>query len=191
MNGKRFLFSCGGLLGLAVLGAVAGLLLMYAHLRGHLTFWQTLGQPPVPIRAFVPEHTGQLQVAVLAEDDKTYICQTSAQPDCWNEVDLSAQPPLFSEPCYTRPNFITPTPPGPLTSEITITFCHAETAALTQYALLQDGTVWRWDHFSSSYLVLMEIVFLPLCGAWAGGMLGLVAVAVVWWKRWRPANKKP
>jgi hypothetical protein len=191
VNGQRFLSSCGAILGLALLGAVAGLLLMYAHLRGHLTMWQALGQPPATISAFVPEHTGQLQVTVLAEDGKAYVCHTATQPDCWEEIILEVRPPLDSEPCMTRPNFITPTPPGLLKSEVTVTFCHAETAALTQYALLQDGTVWRWDHFSSSYLVLLEIVFLPLCGAWAGVMASAVLLLAVWWKRWRPANKKP
>ena len=174
----RLLWATGVLLvTLPCLGLVGSSVYLKARQAGALSRWRSLGT--LPARG-VELETGDIAVVyVRTAAGSIYGCRhkgTREERDCWFE----AQEPLevdreatFDKRLYPRE--VEP-PAGTVVDTLQVTVWRAEDAFETRYALLQDGTVYKWEYDVGSYWSLLILSFGPI----AGLVSGVVVVAILW-----------
>jgi hypothetical protein len=151
-----------------VLGLAIGLTLFYVVIyleqRGR---WEQLDTPPGEIMKLVAADEDQVIVETAVGTLYEVYCQAKEPEEiCWEEVE----PPVdaFSWPCDDE---ILLPPPGPVRDEIEFCIQH-EYLSLNRYALLEDGTLWRWEVFiyplGQVGRLFQTIVISAILGAVAG-----------------------
>jgi hypothetical protein len=123
-------------------------------------------------------------VYVRSATGEIYYCPPFTDGDCW----VPAAEPLDLpevEPCEYPSNYDAPAPPGRVLDSLDTEVCNFEAGYQVRFAVLEDGSVWRWQHFASGLTALAEWLFGGLCGALLGLLAGGVIAAVVLLRRRR------
>jgi hypothetical protein len=166
---------------LCILLPCLGLLGSGAYLRarqaGAFSRWQSLGAPPGRAVNIVTGDLDVVYVRTAAGVIHGCVRAEAYEPvNCWGE----AQEPLlidpearFDERLYAGE--VKP-PAGTVVDTLSVAVWYAEDAYETHYALLEDGTVWKWEYDTGGYWSLLILVLGPLAGLAAG-----IAVSVVLW----------
>lgn len=164
------------LLLLPCLGAVGGIGFFALESAGRLSTWKSLGAPPDQPIEILASDTDAVYVATQA--GRIYGCQhRGAQTRCWFSVDQL--PKLDSRSRRNAPVFEgqVPSPPGAVVSQLQVTRWGAEFADETRYALLADGTLWKWEY---SRIGLFALLGNMLVGSIVGVMIAVPVISVVW-----------
>jgi hypothetical protein len=64
-------------------------------------------------------------------------------------------------------------PPGPVVDTLDVTVWRGEDAFETRYALLEDGTVWKWQYDVGAYWTLGILLLGPAAGLVLGALLAV------------------
>jgi hypothetical protein len=75
-----------------------------------------------------------------------------------------------------------PPPPRKVVDSIQVQACNFEAGFQVNFAILDDGRVWKWQHLTSGLLGLTIILGGTCCGSVIGLLAGLT-IAVVWRKK--------
>ncbi len=166
---------------LCILLPCLGLLGSGAYLRarqtGTFSRWQSLG---APLDRAVDIVTGDPDVVYVRTATGTiYGCvhaEAYEPVNCW----IEAQEPLLIDPEARFDQRLyageVKPPAGTVVDTLYVTVWYAEDAYETHYALLEDGTVWKWEYDVGGYWSLLILVLGPLAGLAAG-----IAGSVVLW----------
>jgi hypothetical protein len=142
---------------------------------GQLAKWQSLGAPPEKPSEIRAGDTRTVYVATQA--NRIYGCEhRGEQTHGWfvaNEL-----PKFDSRVERYRPVFQgqVPPPPGIVISQLNVTRWGAETADETRYALLADGTVWKWEYSRVGLFALLGNLLVGFIG---GAMIGVPLAIVI------------
>jgi hypothetical protein len=155
-----------------VLGLLAGLVLQSPILKviseGTFTRWRSIGSPSEEISSLLgvgqygPGHV----VYVETEAGDVYRCCPQA-PGQWEKTDLTRY--MYDQACVDLPRRAAP-PPQPALACVEIA-AYEWVTDRTQYALLEDGTVWIWHHHVGLDTLLEIIGGSSLVGGLAGVLL--------------------
>jgi len=157
--------------GCTVLGFIGGLVIQSPLSKviseGAFTRWRSLGSPSermislLGIGQYGPDHV----VYAETEAGNVYRCCPRSVGQ-WER----AEPPKYvsDQPCWRLPRRASP-PPRPVRDCVEIAMYEWATDR-TQFALLDDGTVWMWHHH-----VGLETLLRIVCGSsLLGGVFGLL-----------------
>lgn len=142
--------------------------------------------PPAPASEILAGGTGlsgaSWWVYVRSAAGAIYYCPPYTSGDCWvraaEPLDLPAP-----EPCEIPGNFAVPPPPGRVLDSLEDQACNGEAAYQVNFAVLNDGSVWRWQHFTSGLFALAQWLLGSLCGALLGLLAAGAITGVVLWRR--------
>ncbi len=152
------------------------------------TQWQPSG--PLPAKAVKILGAGKYgyDPVVQTNDGRrySYTCwqsnQRTPEPDCWREVAAWEEvTPL--QGIQETPKFVTPNPPGKVVDAVTILW-GGELIRQTNYAILEDGSMWVWDYTGGDGVAAMVAVFLAVCGALAGLAIGATISVTIGVRAW-------
>lgn len=159
----------GALLGFPCLGMLCGVGMFALESAGQFSEWQSLGAPLEMPNAIVAGDTTAVYVAT--QSNRIYGCQhRGEQTYGWLAVDQLPQLDSRAQPDSSVFEGHVSPPPGTVISELKITRWGAETADETRYALLADGTVWRWKYSRVGFIALLGNLLVRAIG---GAMLGV------------------
>jgi hypothetical protein len=145
---------------------------------GTLSRWRRL--EPLPARGveFVAGTT--TTVYVRADDGRLYGCRhrggIEVPRDCWSEaqeplkLDLDRRSDQLVYTGEVKP------PRGTVVDTLEVSEWYAESMSEARYALLQDGTVYKWEYDTGMYGSLIKLAL----GLGIGLVLGIVAVVILW-----------
>ena len=161
------------------LGFRGSLLYQSSNARGR---WQRL--EPMPTRG-VAIVTGTLsEVYVRTAKGSIYGCRhrrdTNGPESCWFEVQepLDLNRDALLDPRAGQRE-VKP-PAGTVVDTLEVAVWYYEGVSRTHYVLMQDGTVFKWEH---SVHAMVDAI-RPMGWAAVGLVLGIVAVVVLWRIRW-------
>jgi hypothetical protein len=156
---------------LSIVGLIIGVIIsdpivdrMY---DGAFTKWKSLGAPAEPITGLVGWEQGERNttlIRVMTASGKEYDCCSEGL--VWRESTPSEL--VHNEACLDLPP-LAPTPPFAVDACVEIAAYEYATDR-TQFALLDDGTVWTWHQRVSLGTVLQIICAGALLGALLGGL---------------------
>ena len=159
---------------LGVLIAVGGLLLvMTIEQHGR---WQQWDVPAgIEVTDLVTASEGSVVVAAADGTLHQVSCASRHADDfCW--TDLDAAPDEMLLPCEGQEL----APPPARTKDLIATCFQYEYFILTQYALREDGTLWRWQVGIDPLGQVARAFWTALCGLAAGLTMG---IAILWFRR--------
>lgn len=162
-----------------ILGGFIGWRLGWLSVTGRLVRWQLLNAPP----ADAVEIFGGKPDLLLVRTEQGQVYQYKRHS--WQEITL---PPDFvlreDYHCYSHP---TPKPPGNAIDSFAESIMCMETVNQRYYVLLEDHSVWRWEHTTDHVSGGMILTLSPIAGLILGFILGLVFLWGGWvysvWKR--------
>ena len=177
-NARRWLTTGIILVLLPCLGLGGGIAFFNARQAGKLSRWRSLGSPPSP---GVEILTGDMGVVYLrTATDSIFGCEhrRMARPaeNCWSETQ---EPVSIDEDATFEDNLFhdeVVSPSGTVVDSLNVTVWRAEDTFETRYALLDDGTVWKWEYDVGAYFSLFVLALGPVLGL----ALGLIVVLFVW-----------
>ncbi|MCC6190986.1 MAG: hypothetical protein IT318_18350 [Anaerolineales bacterium] len=174
---------------LPIAGLAGGFALAWAEGHGAFVRWQRLPAPPSPAREILGGgtalSTGGWWLYILGADGKFYHCPP--YESCWVEVAAVPEPRPV-EPCEPPANFSVPALPGSAVDELQAQACHPEAAFQVNFALLSDGSVWKWQRMVSGLGSVVKLVLFLGCGTLLGmGAAGLMGVLA--WRRQRAVRR--
>lgn len=159
--------------------------------RGAFTPWLRLPDPPVtPVQIVDGSST---VVYIEASDGQVYSC---SWPDnqCWVEDEKPVTTTQQQDNCDYGPlQYSVSAPPGKVTSYLKTQCSFFELGEESDYAILEDGSAWVWNHRDATGLNLTRL----LAAAGGGGGLGLLASLAIpvlirlWRRRQRDAGVMP
>jgi hypothetical protein len=153
----------------AVIGGYIGVRKAANNMQSHED-WQRLSVPPAQAVQILGFCEGQL--CVKTADGKQYQC-------CWSEVtavEIEPTIPQLSNPCMYEFQILAP-PPDTI-QMLGVKACGSGGDYYQSYALLEDGSVWKWDH-SISDLAPLRVIDGLIFGVPLGLFAGLlIAIAV-------------
>jgi hypothetical protein len=166
------------LLGLLCLGWAAGFAVGQPAARGAFSRWQRMPAPPSPAVEIVAGSlglsNGSWTITIRAADGQTYTCPPYSSGNCW-QPGAAAPEAAPAAPCDPPAHFSVPSPPGRVLDTLQAQACNAEAAYQVNFAVLEDGSVWRWQHFTSGLAAITTWLLFAL----AGGAFGLLLWAVI------------
>lgn len=71
-------------------------------------------------------------------------------------------------PCDRPANFEVPSPPGQVIDSREVQTCHPEAVHQVNFAVLEDGSIWRWQHFATDLSLLERLFVSTICGSILG-----------------------
>lgn len=161
-----------------ILGLVVGIIIspsLVQQMRdGVFTRWEPLGSPPEPITRLLGYEFGdraRILVRVETNSGALYQC-CSRQSTDWNEVTPSEL--VYADACGDLPSQAA-VPPREVLSCVESRAVEGATDR-TQFALLDDGSVWVWRHRVE---FLAELPIICWSGA-IGLLLGIGVMGCVW-----------
>lgn len=163
---------------LLLVGIALGVRLGVAWNTGSLARWERLPEPPAsPVQ--IVGGTTRL-VYVMAADGQVYAC-TPAGGECWAAVDTPLDIAPIDPACAEYPiHYSMSAPPGKTIDSLQTQWCHFEAGEQTGYALLDDGTVWMWQHRDANFLNLARTAVTATAGCLAGLLLGALILFFAW-----------
>ncbi|MCP4595270.1 hypothetical protein [Neptuniibacter sp.] len=131
---------------------------------GAFAKWQSLGAPSE--RSVKIAAASTWSITVETTDDQVFTSQSDSWE--WRLTDeyLSME---RSPPCYYPQ---TPAPPGEVIDSVEISLCDRGNETV-KYVLLQDGSVWRWEHSAYWGYTLGASILGTLSGAGMGLLVGI------------------
>ncbi len=165
-----------------ILGLFGGAWYALAANSGALLKWQALGTPPDKATEILGaeltkghRRPGSLlgitgTVYVRTEADRVYYCTPASDEKCWVKTTWPQTIQQYP-PCISPPDFAVAKPPGKAVDSIQVQDCSGEVAAQVNFVVLEDGSVWMWEHDITGLDNLARFVFCTLCNS----ILGLVA----------------
>ena len=143
------------------------------------TEWETLGKPPSDaVAVHIGEHGGYL---IEGKDGAFYYCQglQTNGPCIWHTVETNdaVLGVNYSDPAVWPE---VPHPPGDVISEAFYAFSGGEMFMQTNYAVLDDGSVWIWEHGVNGMYQIGTSLSLIALGVIAGLIIGFT-VSIIWW----------
>ena len=155
------------------IGTVAGFMIGRAWNSGGLTRWQRLPNPPAwPVQIV----GGSLStVFVETPDGQVYMCDVS-EDQCWVAYAEPVEVAPRNEACESWPiHYAVSAPPGEVVDYFQAQWCHFEAGEESDYALLEDGSAWMWNHFDANLLNPTRVL-TAMAGGCCAGLLGSIAV---------------
>lgn len=162
-----------------ILGGFIGGRLGWLSVTGRLARWQLLNAPPADaVEIFGGEPDSLL---VRTEQGQVYHYTRHS----WQEITLPVDfVPREDYHCYSLP---TPEPPGHEIDRFADSTMCMETANQRYYVLLDDHSVWRWEHTTDATSGGLIWVIGTIAGLILGFILGLVFLWGGWvysvWQR--------
>jgi hypothetical protein len=172
---RRIMISLLLLIGLPLLGVGAGFRLLDAWRRSD--DWEALGRPSVMPAEIVDADLSQ--VLVRGQDGSLYVCdQNGPTRDnaCWEQVDQIAEGYGGVSHDTYRGSVEIPPAPGAVMQTLDVSWHAAERASYARYILLEDGSLWVWDHHADANWSLVLLAVGPICGQALA-----VVIVVLWW----------
>jgi hypothetical protein len=170
------------LLGLPVLGLLGGFRVAEAAVSGALTRWQRLPDPPQPAAEILAAGSRMGNDAwwiyVRSAAGETYACSPAEEGACWVTVPEPVELPTMP-PCEYPSNYTVPAPPGRVIARLDTEACNFEAGYQVNFAVLENGSVWRWEHFSSGLSGVAGWLFGGLCGAGLGVLVAVTLTTIV------------
>ena len=149
-----------------VLGLGVFLISEFIHQWGS---WEELDTPPsslLRLAAATDRH-----VIVETSDGTFYeVYCRATYPDerCWEKTG----PPREASISYACDDYWLPAPPGPVRDRLAFCLRH-EYIRLTQYALLEDGSLWRWQVTTNPLGQVAGLFWSVVLGAVVGAIVGV------------------
>jgi len=159
------------------LGLVTSFAYFMARQAGLVSRWRSMGSPPGTAVDVLSGDSSVVYVQTASGD--IYECQHSGSriaKDCWHtareplSIDSHAKIGTNVYEGQVRP------PPGPVADALEVTVWYGDAAFETRYALLEDGTLWKWQYDEGAYWTLGIILLGPA----AGLVLGILLVISLW-----------
>ena len=166
------------LFGLPTLGFCVGFVSIASEGNRAVGHWQALGAPPEPPVGFVDADLGF--VCVRGLDGSLFECThwtgVTADNACWKAVDQPQKRGGYVEHGKVYGGKM-PLPPGPVVQTLDlIGHEHRESTTYARYVLLEDGSVWFWEHYTGSGKVLGTLFGGPIFGL----ALAVVLIVGIW-----------
>ena len=142
--------------------------------------WELLGTPNGGAKEI--SYSSISIIYVIGENDTEYRCQfVQGNGLCdWREDSSPDEPMDLSECISPWPDI--PSPPGEVIDNSEHVFCYGEGKSQTNYAVLTDGSVWRWEHGTSGIGQIAALFTIVGMGTVIGILIG-TALAIVLWVR--------
>ena len=165
------------LIGLPVLGSLSSLRYVGNRRERAAGYWQSLGSPPETPVALMD--AGDEIVFVRGRDGSLFECEHSGPTDddaCWRAVDAVLESDDRVELGVAYEGKRKP-PPGLVVSSLDLVIRrYPEMNVYAQYVLLEDGSVWVWEHTVDANWSLGTIFLGPVCGL----ALAVILVLGIW-----------
>ena len=152
--------------------------------------WRPLGAPPGKAVKILGTYLPPPALCVETDDGGRYQyigCPDKPGPDCWRGVEACEEASLPKGAPEVL-EFTARNPPGRVVDSVVIQIPIEFSEQTTNYAVLEDGSVWVWDYTRNGLDALGWLVF-SFFGAIAGFVIGIIisfAMAVRAWG-WRRA----
>lgn len=149
--------------------------------------WQSLGAPPNRPVQILGLCEGTICVETFEGQRYRYhrkTCRQPAEQTCWIEVISTTVMPLVPElanPCLFE--YDVPSPPRDAIQTVGAKVCHSGGDQYIYYALLEDGSIWHWEHDIGDMASLGAFFF----GGWGvlfGLGAGLFVAGIIFWLGW-------
>ncbi|CAG0942993.1 hypothetical protein ANRL1_01164 [Anaerolineae bacterium] len=171
-------------------GGLAGAVGSNMEYKGAFVSWQRLTAPPqkpVEIVGAKMGRDGWATIHVKTMDNRIYSCR-GRSVECWVETNAPANKVenFGGGSCVgskSKSPYSVSNPPGKVVDRIQVEFCGADYGTLIEYAILDDGNVWMWNHTSGALAGLGVMAICAIGGALAGMALG-AAIVIPFWIRW-------
>ena len=165
-------------------GGYTGLSYSATSIQSHKD-WQQLNVAPTRVVQLL----GFCDRAICVEtyDGKRYRyigCNHSTDEACWTEVTAQEIEPIIPQlynPCMYE--FEIPSPPTDTIQLLGAKVCGSGGDYYQSYALLEDGSVWKWDHSIGDLAglgMLPGIILGALVGLGIGLLIAIIAYTVGW-----------
>ncbi len=174
-----------------ILGSYVGGYIEELKYQSDLT-WQSLGKPQdKPIKLLgLCEH----EICVETTNGQRYrynsdTCDQSTTQACWQVVSskiiLPIVPQLYN-PCTNSIQLSAP--PIETIQLLGAKICGSGSDGYTYYALLEDGSVWKWEHWRSGVYVV-DVIVSAIIGAFIGLAIGISIAIFVFVRGQRHENR--
>lgn len=163
---------------LPLIGIALGIQAGKAWNTGSLARWERLPDPPARPVQIAGGATSQ--VFIKAADGQVYAC-TPVGGECWVQANEPVDLAPIDAACAEYPiHYAMSASPGNAIDTLETQWCHFEAGEQTGYAILDDGSVWMWQHRDANFLNLARTAV-----AAAGGCLaGLIISALILFSAW-------
>ena len=163
-------------------GLAAGVLVGQEWNAGSFTRWQRLPDPPAKPVRIVGGSTEVVDIEMAG--GQVYYCNQSNNR-CWVQSEEPVSVASSNEWCDQYPlHYSVSAPPGKVIDYLQTQWCHFEAGEEADYALLENGSVWMWNHWDANFLNLAR-AFAAMGGGCSVGLLISIAVPVFIWLRKR------
>jgi hypothetical protein len=163
---------------LPLIGIALGLRFGRAWNAGSLARWERLPDPPASPVQIMGGATSQ--VFIKASDGQVYAC-TPVGGECWVQANVPVDLAPIDAACADHPiSYIMSAPPGNPIDTLQTQWCHFEAGEQTGYAILADGSVWRWQHRDANFLNLARTAVTAAGGCLAGMLTGVLILFSAW-----------
>jgi hypothetical protein len=186
-RGKRLIsftllaLSLSVLLVLPILGCLGGGWYGTAWHRGTILAWQPLQPLPEKATEILAAGAGLSRnswaVYVKTTDQKIYSCSPEA---CWLEKTVVPEDLRANPPCDPPVHFEAPAPPGPVVDSREAQTCNSEAGYQVNFVVLEDGRVWRWQHYTTAFSRLERLFVSTVCGSILGLSGGIGITGFIW-----------
>jgi hypothetical protein len=148
--------------------------------------WQSLGKPPAPAIQILGLCEGV--ICVKSSDGRSYRRNTvdcdELANNCWLEVS-SDNSELPSPRIYNRCmyEFKIPDPPANTIQIIGVKECGSGGDIYQSFALLEDGSIWAWNHSIydlAGLVILLQVFLAALIGLVVGLVIAVILFRIVW-----------
>ncbi|MFN8459719.1 MAG: hypothetical protein U0401_34575 [Anaerolineae bacterium] len=180
------------IIGPTVAGCWAGLWLAQTWNSGGFVRWERLPplpQPPLQLvgGAIAGNFRGVVYVKTI--DGQVYACRPRETDACWLKTNTPSKGGSEDETCAAYPlRYTVAEPPGPVKEHLRVQWCHFEAGAQNDFVLLEDGSIWVWQHWDANYLNLSRGFLALGCGPSLGLLIGVAGVIFLW--RWKGVRRK-
>jgi hypothetical protein len=153
------------LVGLA-LGLGVFLISNFIHQRGS---WEALDTPPGSLLSLAAATDRHVIVETSDGDFFEIYCQAQYPEErCWEETGPPPEAPVH----FACDDYWMPTPSGPVRDLLPFCFRH-EYISLTQYVLMEDGSLWRWHVITNPLGQVAGLFWSAVLGAVVGAITGV------------------
>ncbi len=155
---------------LPLIGIALGVQAGRAWNTGSLARWERLPDPPASPVQIAGGATSV--VLVKAADGQVYAC-TPVGGECWVQANVPVDLVPIDPACARYPvRYLMSAPPGNPIDTLQTQWCHFEAGEQTGYAILDDGSVWMWQHRDANFLNLARTAVTAAGGCLAGLLIG-------------------
>ena len=164
------------------IGAGVGFMVGRAWNSGAFAHWRRLPDPPMrPVQIVGGSTT---TVFIETTDGQVYYCNHE-DDKCWVKYNDPVSPSTKNDYCEQHPfRYVVSAAPGKVIDYLQTQWCHFEAGSEADYAILEDGSVWMWNHFDANFLNLAR-AFGAAGGGCSVGLLAGIAVSIYSWRRGR------